>query len=199
MNTIEIRMAEEKDVAGILQIYAPFIEKTAITFEEEVPSVEDMWQRIQTIQNDHPYLVCTIDGEVAGYAYYSPYRSRASYRWAKEISVYINEKYYKRRLGQALYSVLFELARAQGLYTMLAIITIPNMQSIYFHEKLGFVKCAEYKNIGFKMGKWQTVGWWQLELFDEKKEPGEIVPLEKIISGGKYFAAIERAQSQIQL
>lgn len=192
-------MAEEQDVPGILAIYAPFIEKTAITFEEEVPSVEDMWQRIQTIQKDHPYLVCIIDGDVAGYAYYSPYRSRASYRWAKEISVYINEKYYKRQLGQALYSVLFELARAQGLFTMLAIITIPNMPSIYFHEKLGFVKCAEYKNIGYKIGSWQTVGWWQYELFDENKVPGEIIPLAEIISNETYSHAIERAQLQINL
>lgn len=183
-------MARKQDVPGILDIYRPFILDTAITFEEEVPSTEEMWQRIQAIQVDHPFLVCIVDKQVAGYAYYSPYRSRASYRWAKEISVYINEKFYKLGLGRALYSVLFDIAREQGLFTMLAIITIPNMPSIHFHEKMGFSKCAEYKNIGFKMGHWQNVGWWQLTLFGEDRIPGEIVPFENIVKSPLFHEII---------
>ncbi len=182
MNKIEIRLAERKDVAGIIDIYKPYILETAVTFDEEVPSEEEMWARVQAIQKEHPYLVCIIDGQVAGYAYYSAYRSRASYRWAKEISVYIHPRFRKNKVGSALYSALFEIARAQGIFTLLAIITIPNEASIGFHEKLGFVKCAEFKNIGFKLGEWRTVGWWQCNLFDDQKKPGEIVPLTEIMN-----------------
>ena len=199
MSRIEIRMARKQDVPGILDIYRPFILDTAITFEEEVPSADEMWQRIQSIQNDHPFLVCIIDKQVAGYAYYSPYRSRASYRWAKEISVYINENFYKLGIARALYSTLLDIAREQGLFTMLAIITIPNMPSIHFHEKMGFVKCAEYKNIGFKLGHWQNVGWWQLELFGEDRIPGDIVPFKDVVSSEEYTYIIKNAESTIIL
>ncbi len=85
-----IRLAEKRDVSGILEIYVPFILETSVTFEEEVPSEESFWERIQGIMAELPYLVCEIDGRIAGYAYASGYRNRASYRWSKEVSVYVH-------------------------------------------------------------------------------------------------------------
>lgn len=197
MTNIEIRMAEKEDVSGIIDIYKPYILDTAITFDEQVPTEEEMWQRVKTIQDETPYLVCRVDGTVAGYAYISAYRSRASYRWAKEISVYIHPLFRKKKIAYALYSALFDIAKAQGIYTLLAVITIPNEPSIRFHEKLGFVKCAEFKNIGYKMDSWQTVGWWQFGLFENVKQPSGIVPLNEIISTEIYQEAIKKALSQI--
>lgn len=197
MSKLEIRMAERKDVAGIIEIYKPYILDTAITFDETVPTEDEMWQRVQSIQAETPYLVCAIDETVAGYAYISGYRGRASYRWSKEISVYIHPSFRKKNMAHALYSALFDIARAQGICTLLAVITIPNEPSICFHEKLGFVKCAEYKNIGYKMGSWQTVGWWQLGLFDEKKEPGDIVPIEDVINSPLFSRVIQNGLSKI--
>ncbi|HBL74594.1 MAG: hypothetical protein A2W90_00260 [Bacteroidetes bacterium GWF2_42_66] len=198
MSKIEIRLAERKDVAGIIDIYKPYILETAVTFDEEVPSEEEMWGRVQAIQKEHPYLVCIIDGQVAGYAYYSAYRSRASYRWSKEISVYVHPRFRKNKVASALYSTVFEIARAQGIFTLLAIITIPNEPSISFHEKLGFTKCAEYKNIGFKLGEWRTVGWWQYNLFSSFEKPGNIIPLKEIVSKGSFPEILNNAKEQIR-
>jgi phosphinothricin acetyltransferase len=171
MKKVEIRKVRQSDVSGILEIYAPCITGTNITFEEEVPSEADFWDRVQRICQNHPYLVCEMDGRVAGYAYISEYRSRASYRWTKEITVYVHPDFYRKRVAHALYTSLLEIARAQGISDVLAIITIPNNPSIYFHEFFGFRKCGEFKNVGYKMGQWQTVGWWELFLQDETKPP----------------------------
>ncbi len=114
MNAI-IRLAERRDIPGILEIYTPFILETAVTFEEEIPSEESFWERMQGIMAELPYLVCEIDGRIAGYAYASGYRSRASYRWSKEVSVYIHPDFHRRRVAHALYTSLNEMVRYQGI------------------------------------------------------------------------------------
>jgi len=120
---VTIRLAEKRDVPGILEIYSPFILETAVTFEETVPDETSFWGRIQEIMSELPYLVCEIDGRVAGYAYASGYRSRASYRWTKEVSVYIHPDFHRKGVAHALYTSLHEMVRFQGIANLLAIIT----------------------------------------------------------------------------
>ncbi|MBC8005260.1 MAG: N-acetyltransferase [Verrucomicrobia bacterium] len=180
MNPI-IRLAEERDIPGILEIYSPFILDTSVTFEETIPDEASFWKRMQDIMAELPFLVCEIDGRIAGYAYASGYRSRASYRWSKEVSVYIHPDFYRRGVGQALYTSLNKMVQYQGVANLLAIITMPNEPSVSFHEQIGYRKCGEFSKVGYKLGQWQNVGWFELFLQDETKEPKErILPLDEI-------------------
>jgi len=199
MNTT-IRLAEKQDVPEILKIYAPYILETAVTFEEIVPDEESFWQRIQEIMSELPYLVCEIDGRIAGYAYASGYRSRASYRWSKEVSVYIHPDFRRKRVAQALYASLNEMVRYQGIADLLAIITLPNEQSVGFHEQFGYRKCAEFSKIGYKMGQWQNVGWFELFLQDENEQPKErILLLNEIVGLPIFQEAIQMGLKKLKI
>jgi len=187
-----IRIAERRDVSGILEIYAPFILDTAITFEEIVPDEDSFWQRIQDILKELPFLVCEIDGRIAGYAYASGYRSRASYRWSKEVSVYIHPHFHRRKVAHALYTSLNEMVRHQGIANLLAIITMPNEPSVAFHEQFCYRKCAEFSKVGYKLHQWQNVGWFELFIQDENE-----VPREKILQFDE-FSVLPEFQDAIQ-
>ena len=186
MNAI-IRLAEKRDVPGILEIYSPFVLNTSVTFEEIVPDEDSFWERIQGIMAELPYLVCEINGRIAGYAYASGYRSRASYRWSKEVSVYIHPDYQRKRVAHALYTSLNETVRYQGIADLLAIITMPNEPSVAFHEQFGYRKCGEFSKVGFKLGQWQNVGWFELFLQDESQAPKNPILTLNEISGLPIF------------
>jgi phosphinothricin acetyltransferase len=199
MNTT-IRLAEKRDVPGILEIYAPFILGTAVTFEETVPSDESFWERIQGIMAELPFLVCEMGGRIAGYAYASGYRSRASYRWTKEVSVYIHPDFQRKRVAHALYTSLHEMVRYQGIADLLAIITMPNEPSVAFHEYFGYQKCGEFARVGYKMEQWQNVGWFELFIQDENQPPKErILPLNEIIGLPVFKQAIQLGLAQLKV
>lgn len=186
-----IRIAEQRDVPGILEIYTPFILHTAVTFEEIVPDELSFWKRIQDIMEELPFLVCEIDDRIAGYAYASAYRSRASYRWSKEVSVYVHPDFHRRKVAHALYSSLHEMVRFQGIANLLAIITMPNESSVAFHEFFGYRKCAEFSKVGYKLNQWQNVGWFELFIQDEKVAPkDQILRLSQIIGLPVFQEAI---------
>jgi len=188
-----IRLAEQRDVPGILEIYAPFILHTSVTFEETVPDEESFWKRMMGIMAELPYLVCEIDNRIAGYAYASGYRSRASYRWTKEVSVYVHPDFHRKRVALALYTSLNEIVRYQGIADLLAIITMPNEQSVAFHDYVGYRKCGEFAKVGYKMNEWQNVGWFELFLQDENKVPKDrILPLAEIIGLPVFKEAIQK-------
>jgi L-amino acid N-acyltransferase YncA len=159
-----IRSAHAGDVPAMLAIYAPLVRDTTISFEYEPPTPAEMEQRLQTIQRAHPWLVCERDGQVAGYAYASAFRSRAAYRWTAEVTVYIHADHGRRGLAQTLYRALFARLRAQGYRTAVAVITLPNPGSVALHERLGFQPVGIFQNAGFKHGQWLDTGWWQLDL-----------------------------------
>lgn len=195
-----IRLAEKRDVPGILEIYSPFILETAVTFEEIVPDEESFWKRIQEIMTELPFLVCEIDGRIAGYAYASGYRSRASYRWTKEVSVYVHPDFHRKRVAQALYTSLNEMVRFQGIANLLAIITMPNESSVAFHEQFGYRKCGEFMKVGYKLGQWQNVGWFELFLQDETQAPKDrILTLNEIIGLPIFQEAIQNGLEKLNL
>jgi L-amino acid N-acyltransferase YncA len=166
-----IRLATADDAKAILEIYAPYITDTSLTFETDVPSVQAFAQRIETYQQNWPWLVCEIDNTIAGYAYGARYRERTAYQWCAESSVYIHDRFLKKGIAQALYNALFEILKRQRFYTIYAVINLPNNQSVALHEKMGFEYFATYKNVGYKLGKWKNVGWWQLILNEYKNNP----------------------------
>jgi phosphinothricin acetyltransferase len=166
-----LRPANENDAEEILVIYAPYITNTSFTFETEVPAINAFADRIRSYLVNWPWLVCEIDGKIAGYAYGSKYRERAGYRWCAECSVYVHDNFQKKGVAKTLYTALFEMLKQQGYRNIYAVINLPNEKSVRFHESCGFRWFANYENVGYKLGKWKTVGWWQLIINEYSDEP----------------------------
>lgn len=152
------------DTAACLDIYAPFVRDTFVSFEERVPTLEDFAERIRAATATHAWLVLELAGQVVGYAYASAHRSRAAYRWAADVTVYIGPSYRRAGAGRRLYTELLERLRRQRFEVACAGITLPNDASVGLHRAMGFEPVGVYKRIGWKMGDWRDVGWWQLEL-----------------------------------
>lgn len=159
-----LRVANGQDAEGILKIYSPFIINSGITQETEIPSIESFQQRIEATLEVRPWLVCEIENKIAGYAYAGKHRERKGYQWCVEPSVYVNEKFYRYGIAKALYTALFEILKLQGYVNAYAVITLPNEKSVAFHENFGFRYLTTYKKIGYKLGKWHDVGWWEKQL-----------------------------------
>jgi len=165
-----ILLVKISDAQEIRAIYAPYVE-TPVTFEESVPPVSEIVSRLKYITTHLPYLVCEIDGHIAGYAYATDFRTRSAYRWIKELSVYVHPEFRRKNIAQALYSCLIGLLKLQGITSALACITVPNPESVGFHEQFGFKKVGVFRANGFKLGQWHDVGWWELDLNPERNTP----------------------------
>lgn len=166
-----IRLANPTDAAALLAIYAPYIRNTSITFETAIPAVGDFANRIRSYMENWPWLVFEQDEQVVGYAYASRYRDREAYQWSIECSIYIHDDYLRSGIASRLYKALFAILKIQGFTTVYAVINLPNERSVAFHEKMGFRYFATYENVGYKLGQWKNVGWWQLQLNDYSIEP----------------------------
>lgn len=166
-----IRQANKNDASAILDIYKPYIKNTSFTFETEVPALDDFQKRINDYLENWPWLVCEDNKQIAGYAYGSKHRERKGYQWCVESSIYIHDDYLHRGVGKVLYETLLEILKKQGYRNVYAVINLPNERSVKFHEKCGFVFFAMYPNVGYKMGKWKNVGWWQKNLNEYNSEP----------------------------
>jgi phosphinothricin acetyltransferase len=175
-----IRIATADDAEPILKIYAPYIENTSYTFEMEVPTTDSFKERISSYLQTWPWLVCEINGVVAGYAYGSRHRERVAYQWSVESSVYVHDDYQRMGVAQALYTALIRILKLQGFRNLYAVINLPNDKSVSFHEKSGFEYFATYKNVGYKLGKWKNVGWWQLQLNEYLIEPAPPVKFSEM-------------------
>lgn len=161
MRDLRIRLATMADAAAVHAIYAPVVQSTAISFELEPPSVEEMRGRIEKTLPSWPWLVCERQSTVLGYAYASRHRERAAYQWSVDVSVYIAEDQRGRGIGRALYTALFAILRAQGYRNACAGITLPNPASVALHEAMDMRPVGIYRHVGYKLGAWHDVGWWQ--------------------------------------
>lgn len=195
---LAIRLANPSDASSILDIYAPFIENTSYTFETETPTVNEFAERISSYLQYWPWLVCEVDGKIAGYAYGSKYRERTGYQWCAECSVYIHGDYHKMGMANALYTALIEILKRQGYRNLYAVINTPNDRSVSFHEKMGFTFFAMYEKVGYKLGKWKNVGWWQLQLNEYNDEPEPPIKFSEL--NKDFLPALFREQEEkIQL
>jgi len=167
---VSIRMADTEDARGILDVYTPYILDSSVTFEYTVPSIGEFSERISNITKDMPYIVVSIDDEVAGYAYAAHYRGRAAYRWDCELSVYVREDSQRAGIGRMLYEMLFVILKEMNYVHAYACITTPNPQSIRFHEAMGFVKNALFEQCGYKFDRWYDVTWMDYRLMDAPLE-----------------------------
>lgn len=161
---LEIRTAVIADAEAIQRIYAPIVLKTAISFEEIPPSVDEIAQRITMTLQTYPYLVAEEGGEIKGYAYASQHRARPAYRWAVDVTVYIAESARRQGIGRLLYKTLLPILEKQRFRAAYAGIAQPNEGSVGLHESLGFDHIGTYPEVGFKLGEWHDVGYWRLGL-----------------------------------
>ena len=163
---MHIRDAVAGDAEALVTIYNHFICHTTISFEEKAITQSEMAQRIADVQaSDLPWLVAEHDGAIAGYAYATKWRVRHAYRFSVESSVYLAPAAAGRGIGTALYSALLEGLVKQGrCHLVIAGIAFPNAASIALHEKLGFEKAAQFREVGFKFDRWIDVGYWQKTL-----------------------------------
>jgi phosphinothricin acetyltransferase len=165
-------MARAEDAEAIASIYRPIVASTAISFELVPPSVEEIKQRILTNLQFAPWLVSTgSQDEALGYAYASKHRERLAYQWSVDVAIYVDPEQRRRGIGRALYTSLAALLRLQGFYAAHAGITLPNPASVALHESLGFRPVGVYRAVGYKLGAWHDVGWWQLSLRERAGEP----------------------------
>ncbi len=168
-----IRDAAGADAAACAAIYAPYVNATAITFEAEPPTPDEMRARIADAQRDHAWLVLEDSGRVVGYAYAGTLKARAAYRWSCEVSVYLELGRRRTGAGRALYAALFDRLADRGLRMAVAGMTLPNDASVGLHHALGFQPVGVYRRIGFKHGAWHDVAWMQRALVaDDAPPPG---------------------------
>jgi phosphinothricin acetyltransferase len=158
---LTIRTATESDAAELLEIYRPHIEHSVVSFETTVPSVAEFGERIVEYASGWSWLLAEEDGRCAGYAYGSPHRTRAAYRWSVETSAYVHEAYRQRGLGKRLYAALFVELERKGFRNAYAGITMPNDASVALHRSVGFDDVGVFRNVGWKFGAWRDVAWMQ--------------------------------------
>ena len=184
---ITIRRVRPEDAAALLSIYAPYVEHTAITFEYDVPSLEEFRERIVSTLERYPYLAAVRDGEIAGYAYAGPFHSRAAYDWAVETSIYVRESERKSGIGKALYASLEKALAAQNMTNLNACIASPvvedeylNHNSIQFHQHLGYSMVGEFHKCAYKFGRWYNMVWMEKIIADHPDRQPDVIPFAQI-------------------
>lgn len=162
---VSIRPARPADAAVVVAIYNHYVEHTTVSFETEMVGVGTMADRMtDVVARGLPWLVAERDGEVLGYAYATPWKPRQAYRFSVESSVYVAPASCGQGLGRPLYAALIDALRALPVHAVLGGIALPNEVSIALHERLGFSKVGQLREVGFKHERWIDVGYWQLLL-----------------------------------
>ena len=192
---ITIRPATPDDAEALLSIYAPYVEQTAITFEYEVPSVEEFRDRIVHTLKLYPYLVAqqetsnssTASTEIVGYAYAGPLHPRAAYAWSVETSIYVKKSEKKSGIGRALYSALEKVLAAQNITNVNACIASPetddeylNHNSIQFHQHLGYSMIGEFHKCAYKFGRWYNMVWMEKMIGSHHQEQPAMIPFPEV-------------------
>ncbi|MDE7478705.1 MAG: GNAT family N-acetyltransferase [Lachnospiraceae bacterium] len=165
---INIRLANPDDAAELLEIYRPYVEETAITFEYVAPTIEEFQSRIEDTLKKYPYFVAECDGEIVGYTYASPFKERAAYAWSVETTIYVKVDKKHRKIGTRLYEALEEALNKQGILNVNACIAYTDTEdeyltndSVYYHEKIGYKMVGEFHQCGYKFGRWYNMVWME--------------------------------------
>ncbi len=175
---MRIRTASPRDGAALLKIYGPYVERTAITFEYRVPSVEEFSGRIERTLKQYPYFAAEFEGELVGYAYAGPFHEREAYDWAVETSIYVAWDQRKMGIGRRLHDALETALREQGILNMNACVACPcgeadeylTWSSLEFHRRLGYRLVGEFRQCGYKFGRWYNMAWLERHIGDHLGE-----------------------------
>lgn len=191
MSNTVIRIASPKDAEQLLDIYAPYIRSTAVTFEYTVPSVEEFAERIRHTLEKYPYLLALRDGEILGYAYAGPLHIRAAYAWSAETSIYVKSDSKHQGCGRLLYEALEKVLKKQNIINVNACIACPELEdqyltrdSINFHEHMGYRMAAEFHQCAYKFGRWYNMVWMEKFLGDHPRQPEPFRSFQEV--GGEF-------------
>jgi L-amino acid N-acyltransferase YncA len=187
-----IRLATVDDAGAVAAIYAPYCDGSAVSFEQTAPSPEQMAERITAVLAQRPWLVLEDDGAVVGYAYATPHNERWAYRWSVNTAIYIRDTHQRRGAGRALYTTLFDVLRLLGYYRAVAGITLPNPASVGLHETMGFEPVGVYRDIGYKLGAWRDVGWYEAPIQPLPAIPSEPRSIDTLRESVEWEAAVKR-------
>lgn len=161
---ITIRSAVPADGEALSRIYAPYVDGVATSFEETAPDGAEMARRVDATIPDYPWLLAEADEQVLGYAYAGSFRARAAYAKTVESSVYLDPGARGQRVGTRLMKALLEDLRLRGFHRVIAGATLPNDASTALHQSLGFAFVGVFHEVGYKLGTWHDVGFWELGL-----------------------------------
>ena len=165
---MDIRSAKTEDAERLLEIYAYYVENTAISFEYEVPSLQEFKQRIEHTLEKYPYLVLTEDGVIRGYAYAGVFKARAAYDHCCEMTIYLDHESKGKGYGRALYEALEKELADMGIKNLYACIGDPIEEDEYltkdserFHKHMGYEKVGEFHRCGYKFDRWYNMIWME--------------------------------------
>lgn len=164
MRGVEFRLATVDDAKGILEVYAPYVLNTAITFEYDVPTADNFRARIESTMQSYPYLVVLSRGKIVGYAYAGRFHERAAFGHSAELSVYVSSEMKGQGIGKKLYLMLENELKKQGIINLYACIAYCETEDCYlthdsvrFHEKMGYKLVGRLNKCGYKFGRWYDV------------------------------------------
>lgn len=184
---IHIRAVTPADAPALLHIYAPYVTDTAITFEYDVPTIEDFTQRITTTLEKYPYLLAEQDGDILGYVYAGPFHARPAYNWAVETSIYVSKVHERQGIGRVLYGALEQALKAQGILNANACIAYPIVEDEYltrnsvdFHARMGYAWIGEFHQCGYKFNRWYNMVWMEKLIGDHKDKQEPVKPFKEI-------------------
>jgi L-amino acid N-acyltransferase YncA len=177
-----IRLATPRDGAGLAAIYRPAVTDAAISFEMDPPDAATMASRVASTTSRLPWIVCESGSNIVGYAYATPFRDRAAYQWSVEVSAYVHQDARRAGVARALYASLFSVLVLQGFRNAYAGITLPNDASVGLHQSMGFTPVGVFQGVGYKLGSWHDVAWFERPLAPRDAEPRPPAALPQLIS-----------------
>ena len=172
MNLI-VRSSRDADIPAIAAIYAHAVVHGTASFELDPPDRDEMARRrAALLEAGYPYLVAERHGEVLGYAYAGPYRTRPAYRSTVEDSVYVAPQAHGQGIGRRLLAALIDACEAQDFRLLVAVIGDQESRgSIALHRSLGFELAGVLKGVGYKHGRWLSTVLMQRPLSRGTAEP----------------------------
>jgi phosphinothricin acetyltransferase len=174
---VEVRLAQAADMPAICEIVNHYIETTRTNFRTKLQTTAEWTSDWEQLRDRYPWLVATLDGGVVGAAYAGPWKARNAYDWCAEATVYVDRRSHRRGIGGALYGRLLPTLDAQGYRTTVGVIALPNPPSVALHEAFGFEHAGTLRAVGYKMGQWCDVGFWQRMSIDSDSHPGPPLPV----------------------
>lgn len=193
-DNVHIQVATIEDAKEILEIYAPYVTGTAITFEYDVPSLEEFQDRMKNTLKKYPYIVAKSNDErILGYAYSGVFKGRKAYDWAVETTIYVKRDERGRGIGRMLYEALENISKAQNILNLNACIAYPEVEdkyltrdSVKFHERLGYHMVGEFHQCGYKFGRWYHMVWMEKMIGEHEENPLPVINFSDL-SAGKHL------------
>lgn len=178
---ITIRAAKPEDAKELLDIYSYYVEKTAISFETEIPKVEEFRARIERTLKRYPYITACENGEILGYAYLSPFVGRKAYEHSAETTIYLKANKKRMGIGKELYNMIEKIAVEQNITNLYSCIGYADDEDEYltnnsvdFHKHIGYRMAGRFYNCGYKFDRWYSMVWME-KIIGEHKKPSDIV------------------------